>query len=128
YRAQGVGGNFQSGWFDNVKVTGGAGGDAKVGLSLNQQRGPDLAPAWPHRLPEADVLKASKDPNDLPEGEGKALVAQHCHSCRNLVRIVVNRSDKDHWSHTVTRMRTRMVTANVPDLTEQQYTTIVDYL
>jgi streptogramin lyase/mono/diheme cytochrome c family protein len=128
YRAQGVGGNFQSGWFDNVRVTGSAGGDAKVGLSLNQQRGPDLAPAWPHRLPEADVLKASKDPNDLPEGEGKALVAQHCNSCHNLVRIVVNRSDKDHWSHTVTRMRTRMVTANMTDLSDADYTKIVDYL
>jgi len=129
YRVQGVGGNFQSGWFENVKVTGGAGGgDAKVGLSLNQQRGPDLAPAWPHRLPEADVLKASKDAKDLPEGEGKELVAQFCSSCHNVQRIVVNRSDRDHWQHTTTRMRTRMVTAGIPDLTDDQYRKIVDYL
>jgi virginiamycin B lyase len=128
YRAQGVGGNFQSGWFDNVKVTGGAGGDAKVGLSLNQQRGPDLAPAWPHRLPEADVLKASKDAKDLPEGPGKELVAQYCSSCHNVQRIVVNRSDRDHWQHTTTRMRTRMVTAGMPDLTDDQYGKIVEYL
>src|SRR5438552_14534644 len=58
YRVQGVGGNFQSDWFDRVYISP-ANPDAKVGLALNYHRGPDLAPAWPHRLPEADVLKAS---------------------------------------------------------------------
>jgi streptogramin lyase/mono/diheme cytochrome c family protein len=127
YQVQGVGGGYQSQWFNNVTVTNGGEG-AKVGLSLTDQQGPALAPSWPHRLPEAEVLKASVDPKDLPEGEGKALVAQYCNSCHDLRRVVVNRSDLDHWSHTVTRMRTRMVTANVPDLTEEQYKTIVSYL
>ena len=127
YRVQGVGGDFQSRWFNGVTVTAGGEG-AKVGLSLTDRRGPDLAPAWPHRIPEADVLKTSKDAKDLPEGEGKALVAQFCSSCHDVQRIAVNRSDLDHWQHTVTRMRTRMVTANIPDLTEEQYQGIVKYL
>jgi streptogramin lyase/mono/diheme cytochrome c family protein len=127
YQVQGVGGEYQSQWFNNVTVTG-SGEGAKVGLSLTERRGPTLAPAWPHRIPEADVLRASKDAKDLPEGDGKELVAQNCASCHNVQRIVVNRSDLDHWQHTVTRMRTRMVAANIPDLTDDQYKKIVGYL
>jgi len=63
YRVQGVGGNFQSGWFENVKVTGCAGGDAKVGLSLNQQRGPDLAPSWPHRKSTTSPGESRRSPD-----------------------------------------------------------------
>ena len=127
YRIQGVGNGFQSKWFSDVTVTAGGEG-AKVSLSLTDQQGPALAPAWPHRIPETEVLKASKDPNDLPEGEGRQLVAQFCNSCHDLQRTVANRSDLDHWSHTVTRMRTRMTVAGIPDLTEEQYLTIVSYL
>src|SRR6476661_1750187 len=112
YRVQGVGAGFQSEWFSNVGVT--TGGEAKVGLALTTKQGAMLPPAWPQRIPEADVLKASKDPNDLPAGNGKDLVAEKCNSCHNLLRVVVKRSNRDHWSHTVARMRTRMVTANVP--------------
>ena len=39
YRVQGVGGGFQSQWFDNVTVTNGGEG-AKVGLALTEQAGP----------------------------------------------------------------------------------------
>ena len=108
YRVQGVGGGFQSAWFDNVTV--GAGGEApRSASSLSDPQGPTLAPAWPQRIPEADVLKASKDPKDLPDGDGKDLVAEKCTSCHNLQRVVVKRSNKDDWEHTVQRMRTRMV-------------------
>jgi len=127
YRVQGVGGGFQSQWFDNVTVTNGGEG-AKVGLALTDRQGAALAPAWPQRIPEIEVLKASKDPKDLPEGEGKALVAEKCNTCHDLLRVVVKRSNQDHWSHTVERMRTRMVTASQQDLTEGQYTSIVNYL
>ncbi len=126
YRVQGVGGGYQSEWFNNVTVS--AGDSAKVGLSLSNKQGPALAPAWPQRIPEAEVLKASPDPDHLPAGEGRELVAEKCNSCHNLKRVVVKRSNRDHWSHTVTRMRTRMVTANVPDLTEAEFAKIVDYL
>src|SRR5262249_31858674 len=67
YRVQGVGNGFQSQWFNNVTVTNGGEG-AKVGLSLTDRQGPALAPAWPQRIPEVEVAKASIDPKDLPEG------------------------------------------------------------
>src|SRR5205807_274518 len=70
YRVQGVGGGYQTQWFNNVTVTNGGEG-AKVGLALTDRQGPALAPAWPQRIPELEVLKASKDPKDLPEGDGK---------------------------------------------------------
>jgi streptogramin lyase/mono/diheme cytochrome c family protein len=127
YRVQGVGGDRQSKWSPEVAVAAGGEG-AKVTLALTDARGPALAPAWPHRVPEAQAEKASKDPKDLPEGEGKQLVADFCNSCHDLQRTVANRSDPDHWGHTVKRMRTRMIVASMPDLTEQQYQTIVKYL
>ena len=126
YRVQGIGGDFQSDWFNKVAAT--AGGDAKVGLYLNQRRGPQLAPAWPQRIPEADVLKASKDPKDLPEGGGKELVAQTCTLCHDLLRVVVKRSNQDQWAHTVERMRGQMFIRAMPDLTDAQAATIVSYL
>jgi streptogramin lyase/mono/diheme cytochrome c family protein len=126
YRVQSVGPEFQSEWFNNVTVTGA--GEAKVGLALTAKRGASLAPAWPQRIPEADVLKASKDPKDLPEGDGKALVAEKCSSCHNLLRVVVKRSNADHWAHTIERMRTRMVALPMPDLTDAEADTIVKYL
>src|SRR3954452_10014085 len=106
YRVQGVGNGMQSEWFPDVKV--GTGVDAKAGVSLNVKQGNALPPAWPQRIPEADVLKASKDPKDLPEGEGKLLVGQKCNLCHDLLRVVVKRSNKDHWAHTVERMRGQM--------------------
>ena len=102
YRLQGVGGAFQSKWSPEVTVAADGAG-AKVTLALADRRGPALAPAWPHRLPEAKAAKASKDPKDLPEGEGKQLVAAFCNSCHDLQRTVANRSDSDHWAHTVKR-------------------------
>ncbi len=69
YRVQGVAGDNQSQWFSNVNVTAG-GEDAKVGLLLNEKRGPDLAPAWPQRVPEAQVDKTPKDETGLPQGQG----------------------------------------------------------
>ena len=127
YRVQGVGGELQSKWSPEVAVAAGGAG-AKVTLALTDPRGPALAAAWPHRIPELQAEKASKDPKDLPEGEGKQLVADFCNSCHDLQRTVANRSDPDHWGHTVKRMRTRMIVASMPDLTEQQYQTIVKYL
>jgi streptogramin lyase/cytochrome c5 len=124
YRVQGVGGDYQSQWFNNVTVTAGGEG-AKVGLALTERRGPMLPPAWPQRIPQAQANAVALE---LPEGDGKALVAEKCTSCHDLRRTVVKRSNRDHWAHTVTRMRTRMSVASIPDLTEAETTKIVDYL
>ena len=118
YRVQGVGNGMQSEWFPDVKVASGV--DAKAGVSLNVKQGTALPPAWPQRIPEADVLKASKDAKDLPAGDGKELVAEKCTSCHNVLRIVVKRSNEDDWSHTVQRMRTRMAIALQPDLSQDR--------
>ena len=127
YRVQGVAGDNQSEWFSNVNVTAG-GEDAKVGLLLNTKRGPDLAPAWPQRVPEAQVDKTAKDETGLPEGKGRQLVAERCVSCHDLQRVLVKRSDDDDWSHTIGRMRTRMTVAGIPDLTAAENKEVVDYL
>ena len=126
YRVQGVGNGMQSEWFPDVKVASGV--DAKVGVSLNVKQGTALPPAWPQRIPEADVLKASKDAKDLPAGDGKELVAERCTSCHDVLRIVVKRSNEDDWSHTVERMRTRMAIALQPDLSQDENSKIVKYL
>jgi virginiamycin B lyase len=123
YRVQSVAGDQQSDWFENVQVT--TGGSAKVGMALTHHRGPMLPPSWPQRIPEAQVDKITLD---LPDGDGKALVAEKCASCHDLRRVVVKRSNRDHWAHTVARMRTRMSVASIPDLSEQETTKIVDYL
>src|SRR5262249_24804023 len=123
YRVQGVSGVDQSDWFDKVQVT--TGGSAKVGLALTHQRGPMLAPASPQPIPALRVDRSALDP---PAGDGKDLVAEKCASCHHLRRVVVKRSNRDHWAHTVARMRTRMSVAAIPDLSEQESTKIVDYL
>src|SRR5437867_647921 len=113
YRVQGVAGANQSDWFTKVQVT--SGGSAKVGLALTHHRGPMLQPAWPQRIPEA---QADKVVLELPDGDGKALVQEKCTSCHDLRRTLVKRSNRDHWAHTVARMRTRMSVASIPDLSE----------
>jgi len=123
YRVQAVSGGHQSEWFTNVGVT--AGGAAKVGLSLSTERGPMLPPAWPQRIPQA---QANTIALELPDGDGKELVAEKCTSCHDLQRTIVKRSNRDHWQHTVNRMRTRMSVLSIPDLTEAENKKIVDYL
>src|SRR6266853_1040620 len=127
YRVQGVAGENQSEWFSNVTVAAG-GEDAKVGLLLTTKRGSSLPPAWPQRVPEAQVDQTPKDESGLPEGPGRQLVAERCVSCHDLQRVVVKRSDRDDWTHTVGRMRTRMTVASIPDLSPAETTTIVNYL
>ena len=126
YAVQGVGPEHESDWFQNVKVV--TGEDAKVGLSLSKQRGPSLTPAWPKRLPEAEVAKSSKEVKDLPEAPTKALVAQKCTVCHDTKRIQYKRSEKDDWAFTVHRMRGIMTTQNVPDISDAQEKEIVEYL
>jgi virginiamycin B lyase len=127
YRVQGVAGEHQSEWFTGVTVAAG-GEDAKVGLMLTAKRGPALPPAWPQRIPEAQVDKTPKDESGLPEGPGRQLVAERCVSCHDLQRVLVKRSDPDNWDHTVDRMRTRMTAASIPDLTPAETASIVNYL
>src|SRR5262249_34104707 len=92
---------------------------------LTKQRGPMLPAAWPQRIPEDQVRTASLN---LPEGDGKTLVAERCGTCHDLRRVVVKRSSQDDWDHTVDRMRTRMMVALQPDFTPEETATVVKYL
>src|SRR4051812_12832139 len=74
YEVQSVGGDFQSKVSGPVAVP--ETGAAKVELTLTDKRGPDLAPAWPRRLPP-EVAATMK----LPEGAGKELAESRCVSC-----------------------------------------------
>jgi virginiamycin B lyase len=123
YVVQGVGGNFQSNASAPVAVT--AGASAKIDVALNQARGPLLPPAWPQRIPEAQIPGHS---TELPDGDGKDLVDARCTTCHDLLRVVVKRSSHDDWDHTVTRMRTRMTSSSIPDLSDADAATITNYL
>jgi streptogramin lyase len=123
YTVQGVGTDFESDWFTNVSVSGGQ--SAKVGLSLTNNRGPMLTPAWPKRVPEAQIPTMSKD---LPEGDAKQLVSEKCALCHDTQRIAVKRSNREDWAYTINRMRTVMAAASMPDLEQADVTKIVDYL
>jgi streptogramin lyase/mono/diheme cytochrome c family protein len=102
-----------------------AGVNAKLDLALTDARGPMLPPAWPQRIPEDQVRTASLD---LPAGEGKELVDARCGTCHDLRRVVVKRTGHPDWDHIVARMRTRMAVASVPDLSDAEAATIVNYL
>jgi streptogramin lyase len=126
YTVQGVGGTFQSDL--SAPVTVAVGQSAKSDVALKNARGPLLPPAWPQRIPEAQADKASKDFNDLPNGDSKMLVAQTCTPCHDVQRIMVKRSAEDEWSHIVARMRTRMAAANQPVASDEDTKKIVAYL
>ena len=128
YRVQGVGGGYQSAWFNNVARRRRWRRGGEMPFCAQRPPRPALAPAWPQRIPEADVLKVSKDPKDLPDGAGKELVAEKCNSCHDLLRVVVKRSNSGDWEHTVQRMRTRMLGSYVPDLSGGGNNAIVVYL
>src|SRR5262249_11398245 len=124
YAVQGVGAGYESDWFTNVTVI--TGDSAKAGLAPTHRQGPVTAAASPKRLPQDQVAKVSKQAKDLPEGEGKALVAEKCTVCHDVQRIGVKRSPRPDWEFTVNRMRGLMTTMNMPDLTDAQAKTIVD--
>jgi virginiamycin B lyase len=126
YTVQGVGGGFQSAVSAPVAVT--ANGSAKADVALTAARGPMLPPAWPLRIPEAQVEKTSKDFNALPAGDNKMLVAQSCTPCHDVQRIMVKRADHADWEHIIARMRTRMAAANQPVVNDEDTKKIVAYL
>lgn len=123
YTVQGIGGGFQSNKSAPVAVE--SGKSAKVDLALTGPQPPMLAPAWPQRLPEEQIKSVSLD---LPAGDGQDLVAARCTTCHDVQRIVVKRTTLPEWQHIIDRMRGNMVSANVPDITNEEAATIANYL
>src|SRR5581483_5925068 len=121
YVLQSVGGDFQSGWSKPVAVS--DTGTAHQDLSLTDKRGPDLAPAWPRMLPP-EIAASMK----LPDGPGKDIVEARCTSCHQQDRFVGRGVDREEWHATVTEMRKNMKEAKLPDLTDQEAESVVNYL
>jgi len=123
YTVQGVGEGFQSDLSAPVEVA--EGKTAKHDLSLTSKRGPILPRAWPMKTPEALMVTVSKE---LPEGDGKKLIAARCTTCHNTERFVGFHMPREDWQFTVRRMRARIRTAKIRDLTEDEAKLAVDYL
>jgi virginiamycin B lyase len=123
YTVQGIGGGFESAVSAPLAVA--AGQSAKIDLALANKQGPTLAPAWPQRLPEEQIKGVSLD---LPAGSGKDLVEARCTTCHDVQRIVVKRSGREEWDHTIARMRGLMAIQQIPDITNQDAATIADYV
>ena len=90
YTVQGIGTANQSAVSAPVDVA--SGKASKIDVALTAARGPMLTPAWPGRVPEAQVTKISTDAKDLPAGDGKALMSEKCTVCHDVQRILSKRS------------------------------------
>jgi streptogramin lyase len=123
YVIQGVGGGYQSSVSAPLGVA--EGKTAKQDLSLTAKQGPMLARAWPMKTPEALMVTVSKE---LPEGDGKKLVAARCTTCHDTERFVGFHMPREDWAFTVRRMRARMRTAKIRDLTPEEAKLAIDYL
>ena len=123
YVVQGVGGGYQSAASPPVDVA--EGKSAKQDLSLTAKQGLALPRAWPMKTPEALMVTVSKE---LPEGDGKKLVAARCTACHDLERFIGFHMPREDWTFTIRRMRARMRTAKIRDLTPEEAKLAIDYL
>src|SRR5271169_5188214 len=123
YVVQGVGGGYQSNVSAPVDVA--EGKTAKQDLSLTAKQGAMLPRAWPMKTPEALMVTVSKD---LPEGDGKKLIAARCTTCHDTERFVGFHMPREDWAFTIRRMRARIRTAKIRDLTEDEAKLAIDYL
>lgn len=71
----------------------------------------------------AASLAVAASAQQLPEGDGKALVERSCKQCHELARSISLRQDRDGWNQTMTKM-----TAFGMKTTEKDYNQILDYL
>ena len=123
YVIQGVGGGYQSNVSAPVDVA--EGKTAKQDLSLSAKQGAALPRAWPMKTPEALMVTVSKD---LPDGDGKKLVAARCTTCHNTERFIGFHMPREDWAFTIRRMRARMRTAKIRDLSPDEAKLAIDYL
>jgi len=123
YVIQGVGGGYQSDASAPVSVE--PGKTAKLDLSLSAKQGPMLPRAWPMKMPEALLVTIQKE---LPDGEGKKLVAARCTACHDAARFMAFHMSGDRWAYTVRGMRANMRAAKLRDLTDDEAKLAISYL
>jgi mono/diheme cytochrome c family protein len=130
YVAQGIGGDYQSEPSASVEVA--AGKPATVDLSLTVARAPQLAPAWPGRLPgeqggEADQARGARP--SLPGGAGKQIVETKCVACHDAQRTLRTRANRDRWHQIIQNMRAYAQGSTLAkDLTDQEEKILLDYV
>ncbi len=104
YVVQGVGGEYESALSAQKDVA--AGQSATVDLALTGQRAPALPNAWPGRPPgQGGGEAAATAPLNLPDGNGKPLVAGKCSVCHDAARIANARYDRARWQTVVDDMQ-----------------------
>jgi virginiamycin B lyase len=131
YVVQGIGGDYQSELSAPVDVA--SGRAATVDLLLSAMRVPQLAGAWPGRLPgqrggEAEAARRGELPS-LPEGEGKQILQTKCLSCHDAQRSLRVRADRARWEEIIQNMRLYAQGSTLAkDLTDQEEKVLLDYL
>ena len=98
-------------------------GTTQMDLALTVGRAPDLPAAWPRRVPEHMATASS-----LPEGHGKEIIMTRCTGCHSETSVISRRVDRETWESTITEMRGEMVGVDLPDLSEEEVTVLLDYL
>ena len=131
YVVQGIGGEYQSELSAPVDVA--TGSPATVSLSLTVARAPQLAGAWPGRLPGDQVGDADEaargGPLTLPEGEGMQIVQTKCVACHDAQRIVRVQANRDRWEQIIQNMRAYAQGSTLAkDLTDEEAKVALDYV
>lgn len=121
WEVQAVGGDLESKWATPVQVS--MTGTAESNIALTELRAPDLAAAWPRRVPEE---QASLD--TLPAGHGKDIIQQSCVSCHDAARIAANRDDREGWTNLIDGMRVNMKNQGLPPMSDEDAAALLDYV
>ena len=127
YTVQGAGAGFESAWSAPVDVANGKA--TKLDLSLAQQMGPMLPPAWPNRIAE-DLAVNLK----LPEGKtkeqdkGKEIVQSRCVACHGLDDVVKMRVDRKTWQMFLEQMAEQVVDRKLRPWSAEEAATMLEYL
>jgi virginiamycin B lyase len=128
YVVQGVGGDYQSALSAQKDVSGGR--STTVDVALTDKRAPQLPNAWPGRPPgEGGGEAAATAPLNLPDGNGKQLVAGKCSACHDAARIANARYDRARWQTVIDDMQAYAQGSEFArELTSQEVNVVLDYL
>ena len=130
YIAQAIGGEFQSELSAPVEVSGDK--PTVIDLALTKARAPQLAGAWPGRLPGEQVGEGGgggAPQAALPEGEGKSIIGAKCISCHDAQRITRVQANRERWQTIVQNMRVyAQGSTTAKPLTDDETKTVLDYV
>jgi virginiamycin B lyase len=130
YIAQAIGGEFQSELSAPVEVSGDK--PTVIDLALTKARAPQLAGAWPGRLPGEQVGEGGEGgapQGALPEGEGKSIIGAKCISCHDAQRITRVQANRERWQTIVQNMRVyAQGSTTAKPLTDDETKTVLDYV